>query len=49
MSSERGEAGPETGQADAERAVRFMAAKFALFALAPLVAAAIVVYFTLPE
>ena len=34
---------------DARRAVSFMLAKFALFAVAPVIAAALIVYFTLPQ
>lgn len=49
MSSERGEAGPETGQGDAGRAVRFMATKVAVFSVLPVIVAAIAVYFTLPD
>jgi len=48
MSAGRGEAGqPKTGD-DARRAVTFMAAKFGLFAILPVIVAAIIVYFTLP-
>lgn len=49
MSSKRGHAGPVMGQGDAGRAVRFMATKVALFAILPVIVAAIVVYFTLPD
>ena len=34
---------------DARRAVTFMLAKVALFAVAPVIAAALIVYFTLPQ
>ncbi|MCU0953160.1 MAG: hypothetical protein MUC37_00800 [Hyphomicrobium sp.] len=33
---------------DARRAVAFMVAKFAMFAVAPVIVAGLIVYFTLP-
>jgi hypothetical protein len=48
MSSEGRDVAPKGGD-DARRAVAFMAAKFALFAILPVIVAAIIVYFTLPE
>ena len=49
MSLERGEAEHSAYSDDAGRAVQFMAAKFALVAILPVIVAAIIVYFTLPE
>lgn len=34
---------------DARRALSFMLAKFAVFAVAPVIVAALIVYFTLPK
>ena len=47
MSTKGGDVPAKGG--DARRAVSFMAAKFAIFAILPVIVAAIVVYFTLPD
>jgi hypothetical protein len=47
MTGEKRGTGP--ADQDARRAVTFMLAKFALFAVAPVIAAALIVYFTLPQ
>jgi hypothetical protein len=41
--------GPQAKDVDARRALSFMLAKFVLFALAPVIVAALIVYFTLPK
>lgn len=49
MSAEQGGSGLPKGGDDARRAVTFMAVKFALFAILPVIVAAAVVFFTLPD
>jgi hypothetical protein len=49
MSQDRGAEGGRNDGDDARRAVTFMAVKFALFAILPVVVAAAIVVLTLPD
>lgn len=49
MSPDRGAEGGRNDRDDARRAVTFVAVKFGLFAILPVVVAAAIVVFTLPD